>query len=799
MIFRLTMPRVLKSEFTVWLVGSCLPDIQREEGGSGGSHPELVYSYSNKQLPTNLDALKRLFYNKKTDMKGKPLSDVVQKVVLDIMAKIPFMQTKNATKKLENLFNKWRLLQKREKNTSAKDLENRKEFSDKLGLLFDIASQDWEKKISTDRIKDVDERAEDLNFLVDQRGPRVRYLGEFSEHFAEAVTDKEAREASSEAQSAAESARQEKVRSEAKKRRELATKEIICENNNDEDFEVEAKKAKKSKTVTLEVPRKILQAPGVCQMLDRTKQTTRSAMGNLATFITASGGDLEDFNLSTQTVWLTRNAKRVEEYEKFYESFQPPKHAVVGWDGKVVKEVLGADGPVEYLAIVLSGSPNMVEGKMLEVEEISDGTGKTQCETTFAVLAACRATDSIRAVVFDTTASNTGIRQGAASRLVEKLGRVLMWFECRHHMAELFMKPVWIMLFGVDSSPEWSDFGLFKKMFPYIKKEEKVLLDIKPGLEEQLREKSVEFLTSLLMYPNKKQQFPTNNYREMVELTLAVLGGNVPGGFKFRLPGAFHKARFMANVIYGTKMFLLQNLDMDEPKMEEENVAMEIEFDKEYKEALAKFVKFTSLVYVPYFMKTSIGADAPYNDLELFKLLLKYKEQVDSEVAEFALKAMKRHLYYLTQENVIMSLFSNRLDDDQKSRIASRLLTFPKPEEFKAEKPTPPTLLDMNTTLEALVGEKSWTIFQVLGVKTDWLEHGPSKWSEDSQFCEVRDWVRTAKVVNDSCERAIKMVQDFCNTLTSDSFIRRGLLKAVNSSREQFPDFRKKTMNKTFE
>ena len=328
----------MKSEFTVWLVGSCLPDIQREEGGSGGSHPELVYSYSNKQLPTNLDALKRLFYKKKTDMKGKPLSDVVQKVVLDIMdiwylAKIPFMQTKNATKKLENLFNKWRWLQKREKNTSAKDLENRKEFSDKLGLLFDIASQDWEKKISTDRIKDVDERAEDLNFLVDQRGPRVRYLGEFSEHFAEAVTDKEAREASSEAQSAAESARQEKVRSEAKKRRELATKEIICENNNDEDFEVEAKKAKKSKTVTLEVPRKILQAPGVCQMLDRTKQTTRSAMGNLATFITASGGDLEDFNLSTQTVWLTRNAKRVEEYEKFYESFQPPSMLLL--DGMV--------------------------------------------------------------------------------------------------------------------------------------------------------------------------------------------------------------------------------------------------------------------------------------------------------------------------------------------------------------------------------------------------------------------------------------------------------------------------------
>ena len=115
------------------------------------------------------------------------------------------------------------------------------------------------------------------------------------------------------------------------------------------------------------MPNKILQAPGVCQMLDRTKQTTRYAMGNLATFITASGRDLEDFNLSTKTVWITRNAKRVEEYEKFYAYFQPPKHAV-------------------------------------------------------AVLAACRACDSIRALVFDTTSSTTGIRQGAASRLVQNLG-----------------------------------------------------------------------------------------------------------------------------------------------------------------------------------------------------------------------------------------------------------------------------------------------------------------------------------------------------------------------------------------
>ena len=60
-------------------------------------------------------------------------------------------------------------------------------------------------------------------------------------------------------------------------------------------------------------------------------------------------------------------------------------------------------------------------------------------------------------------------------------------------------------------------------------------------------------------------------------------------------------------------MFLLQHLDMDDDKMEEDTVAMEIEFDEEYKDALTNFVKFTSWVYFPYFMMKSIGSDAPFN------------------------------------------------------------------------------------------------------------------------------------------------------------------------------------------
>ena len=122
---------------------------------------------------------------------------------------------------------------------------------------------------------------------------------------------------------------------------------------------------------------------------------TRAVVGNIATIIKAGGVDQDEFDISATTVWNTRNTKIKEELDKFYSNCQPPKQSVVGWDGKVVKEVMGSTGSEEYLAVVLSGAPNMVEGKMLEVEEISDGTGKTQCDTTLAVLMACKATDSV--------------------------------------------------------------------------------------------------------------------------------------------------------------------------------------------------------------------------------------------------------------------------------------------------------------------------------------------------------------------------------------------------------------------
>ena len=91
-----------------------------------------------------------------------------------------------------------------------------------------------------------------------------------------------------------------------------------------------------------------------------------------------------------------------------------------------------------------------------------------------------------------------------------------------------------------------------------------------------------------------------------------------------------------------------------------------------------------------------------FNDLELFKLLNQYS-LIDPELAIAALAPLKRHLYYLTEELVVFSLFSNKLDNDCKSQMAAGILTFDCPKEFEAAKPEV-KCPELSSTLESFIG-----------------------------------------------------------------------------------------------
>ena len=71
-----------------------------------------------------------------------------------------------------------------------------------------------------------------------------------------------------------------------------------------------------------------------------------------------------------------------------------------------------------------------------------------------------------------------------------------------------------------------------------------------------------------------------------------------------------------------------------------------------------------------------------------------------------------------------------------------------------------------------------------------------SEWEFDNDYNEVKFFVSTVKVVNDSCERAVAMATEYGNILTKDSDMRRKIFQIVEHNRKHFPDCNKQTLGK---
>ena len=461
-----------------------------------------------------------------------------------------------------------------------------------------------------------------------------------------------------------------------------------------------------------------------------------------------------------------------------------------------MKDVLGTHKAVEYLAVVVSGLPNHEEGEVIEVVEIESSTGAAQAEAVWSVLKKCGAVDNVRGLLFDTTASNTGCHSGAAVRLLKSFEKPKLYFECRHHVPELIIKAVWNELFGEDPSGEIKDFATFKDMWPYIDKSNPKKLNILPGFEEDLKAENVSFLNDLLSNPGKKG-LPRDDYLEAARLTLFLLGGDVPGMEKmvFWAPGATHKARFMAKMIYGLKMFAFSDLNLDHDLLAAEKPRVDdLQLGEGYLDQLERFVRFVCLLYSAYWFKAPVGVEAPMNDLDFYHKLLKYR-LIDEGVADAALSVLNRHLFYLTQELTVFTLFSNKVHEDEKSELAAKLISSKKPETWELKKPATP-LLTPDTKLKDLIGPKSWLLFKVLDVNVDWLLLDPKEWKKYPAYQEAEQFVRSCKVVNDGSERGVKLIQDYCDKLTKSSEKRKFLLKAVQASRAEVKDMSKASLNK---
>ena len=238
--------------------------------------------------------------------------------------------------------------------------------------------------------------------------------------------------------------------------------------------------------------------------------------------------------------------------------------------------------------------------------------------------------DNIIGTCFDTTASNTVTRQGAAILIESQLKRAILYLACRHHQCELHIKHAFTALRGKRDRPDEPLFETFQSDYSSFGIDYSSLC-----LFEWAKDKLCPIwiqAKSVLTWAEqclKIETFPRKDYRELLQLTVKYLGGDVQN-FRFRKPGAVHHARFMSQLIYLLEMELLSNL---------------FSMSSEERRIVHRMADFISLFYAKLFLRSRISVFAPNDDYHFLAAMGWYKKK-DSKIAPAVIASITRYLSY---------------------------------------------------------------------------------------------------------------------------------------------------------
>lgn len=88
--------------------------------------------------------------------------------------------------------------------------------------------------------------------------------------------------------------------------------------------------------------------------------------------------------------------------------------------------------------------------------------------------------------------------------------------------------------------------------------------------------------------------------------------------------------------------------------------------------------------------------------------------------------------------------------------------------------------------------------FQRFRINADFLKLDPVNWNTNDSYLLGKQTVYSINVVNDSAERAVKLMEDYYGTLTVGDEKAELLLRCVQEHRRIYPNCNKKTLKKQF-
>ena len=496
-----------------------------------------------------------------------------------------------------------------------------------------------------------------------------------------------------------------------------------------------------------------------------------------ATVANALGVDLDKTNINQTTAWRKGKEVRLEKAKDIIASYTCPDKVVVHWDGKTFK----LRGRIESkrVCIFISGVDEEKTRKLLGIPETESGRGVDEFEMVKEYLVKWKVKEQIVGMVFDTTASNSGEHSGACRYLEVWVDTPILWLACRRHVAELHIGSAMKVIMGTTKDPGVALFRRLRDQWRDIKIDynDLVISDFSESPHELRATDMLTWATEQLV----KQTFPRDDYREMMELVVISLGGQVKG-FMFKLPGPDHHARWMSKVIYSLKLKLLSKV---------------FEMTDEEKTRISQVVDFILLFYAKYWFTTPLAASAARQDLDFMSGVLEYRV-VNSKLSFAVLSSVYRHLWYLTPQLIVLALTDKEMEDFSRMAIASALHGQER-QVVKTGKPTFPILAHGATMtrnqMSELVGPESWLLFDLLHLNgpSDWLLSPASQWHLSPDYMELDIFTNNLVVVNDLAERGIHLATDFINRLDSEEQ-REALFQVVEDFRGRVKNTNKSSL-----
>ena len=742
---------------------------------------------------------------------GAPSRFTTAKVVLKQIesfygkANIPMVTERRACEKIIKLLddnNKLRSIDK-----SRRDTPYTKRKLEDMQLMLASTFQLWPPNVES-----LIKNPEDLAFLKSMQSNRSASFGAFDKVLAQKIARRQVRDvaalkrlkhARGEIETLQLSVLSEVLTDGSNEDSSDESEESACVSEDDVDLRTKSgskdeipPKSKKPTGTMAFIPPDLLSRPNLVSLATRLKMTPTQQAAFTQGLITESGGDVSMVASSYATADRARRKVVGEIATQIQDNWQPPKLLTLHWDGKLTPTLNNPRITEERMTVVVGDASQL---KLLGVKSYFKSkdmsVGEIIANLTSKLLMEWHCSDRIINMTFDTTSSNTGHLTAACIAIQAKLHRALLWSGCRHHVGEVLLSHVFTDLkIEASKSPDVTLFTRLQSNWDLMPHNSTQTVPFRPADHNiQAQQLLSTMKAEMIAHAAKDVEFLRDDYQEFTELSLVYLSAS-KDEVKFRRPGALHKARWMAKLIYSLKIALFE---MQIGELPPGTITTRHQVAK-----MRRFATFIIHVYGVWWITCKNAVDSPWNDLQLYKRLLEY-EVVDKDMSQSAIRAFNRHLWYLTAEMIPLALFSGCVPISERQALADALLKLRPVNALEAPlnrfgngwgKPRFPLSIECSTRLCDLVGVDSWFTINRLQLDTSFLEIPASEWSKSDAYISSAANVEALNVVNDCAERGVKLASDFVATARSDEHFQH-VLQVVEKDRKDTPNLRRKRCN----